>query len=348
MGQILELIRLFGLFRLAKMKRRHDKALPFIRGYCTTVSLWALFNTGVMDELRRAPPDGIGTRELAGKLRLDGRILDILLDYLDCVRVVRRDADGRYALDALGRDLVEEPRGAFDLACGYEEVLSDLTALVKGEKTFGRDVRRRMHFIAKGSGELGLQLPFPVMADMVKRGGFRAVLDLGSGDLEFLFTLCRAKDDLRGYGIDISQEAVQHARERLAGSPFRDRIVVERGDLFELDGFLARWKDVDLMTACDAFHEHLFEGTEKIDRLLAHCRGKFPGVALLVAEFCRQPHERLRRRATAFVEHHLWHSLTNQVILSADEWRDIFRRAGYRIAEERVFDIVGHGYFLLR
>jgi len=345
MGQIFDLIRLFGLVRLAKMKRRHDKALPFIRGYCTTVSLWALFNTGVCDELKR----GAATAgELAAKLGLDERILGILLDYLDCVRVVRRGADGRWALDALGRDLAEEPRGAFDLACGYEEVMTDLTGLLRGEKKFGRDVRRRMRFIAKGSGELGVQLPFPVMADMVRRAGFHVVLDLGSGDLEFLFTLCRGDASLRGYGIDISEEAVAHARERLAGSPFRDRIVVEQGDMFDAGAFLARWKDVDAMSACDAFHEHLFEGTGKIDGLLARCRREFPGVALLVAEFCRQPHERLRKRPTAFVEHHLWHHLTNQVILSADEWRDIFRRAGYRVAEERVFDVVGHGYFLLR
>ena len=341
MGQIVDLIRMFGLMDLVRKKRRHDKALPFLRGYCATTALWAMFNTGVMDALKRAPAT---PEDLAKSLKLDARVLAFVLDYLDCVRVVRRDADGRYALDRLGRDLVEEPRGAFDLACGYEPVLTDLTALVRGDKRFGREVFRREAFVARGSGELGAQLPFPVMVDIVRRAGFRSVLDLGSGDLELLFALCRALPDLRGRGIDASADAVALACERLAASDFRDRVAVERADMFDLDAP----PDIDVMTACDVFHEHLLGGTEKVERLLARLKAQAPRAALLVAEFCRQPHERLRRRPTAFVEHHLWHNLTGQVILSAAEWRDIFARAGWRIAEEHVFDLVGHGYFLLR
>jgi cyclopropane fatty-acyl-phospholipid synthase-like methyltransferase len=236
----------------------------------------------------------------------------------------------------------------FDLACGYEPVLCELTGLLKGEKLFGPDVTRRMKCIAQGSGELGTQLPFPVLADMVVRGGFRTVLDLGCGDCEFLMTLCRLNPDVRCYGIDFSGDAVRHARERLKGSEFAGRITVEEGDLFEVDPFLRRWGDVDVMTACDTFHEHLFEGAGRVKSFLSHCRADFPKVGLVVAEFCRQPHERLRRRPSAFVEHHFWHNLTNQVILSAEEWRRMFTDAGYRIADERIFDIVGHGYFVLK
>jgi hypothetical protein len=345
MGQAIDLIRLFGLMDLVRKKRRHDKALPLLRGYCATTALWAMFDTGVMDALKRGPASA---PELAESLKLDARVLDFVLDYLDCVRVVRRGPRGRYALDRLGRALVEEPRGAFDLACGYAGVMAELTALVRGDKKYARDVFRREAFVAKGSGELGAQLPFPVMADIIRRAGFRVVLDLGSGDLEFLFTLCRELPELRAYGVDVSPDAAALARGRLAASPFRDRIVVEQADMFHLDALLERRQDVDVMTACDVFHEHLSQGAGKVEGLLARLREKAPKAAMLVAEFCRQPHERLRRRPTAFVEHHLWHNLTNQVILSADEWRAIFRRSGWTVAEERVFDLVGHGYFLLR
>ncbi len=379
MGQIFDLLRMFGLADLVKKKRRHEKALPFIRGYSATASLWALFNTGVMDELRRGPASA---EDLAAKLHLDARVLGHVLEYLDCIRVLRKDADGKYSLDRLGRDLVEEPRGAFDLACGYESVLAELTAMVKGEKRFGRDVRRREAFVARGSGELGVQLPFPVMADIIRRNRFKSVLDLGSGDLELLFTLCEAVPGLKGIGIDISPDAIAVARERLAASKFRDRVTVEQGDIFDLDALLARHPDVDVMTACDVFHEHLLVGKSKletrnsktagspppnaeadneppsnfefrissfrVETFLSETKGRAPNAAVLVAEFCRQPHERLRRRPTAFVEHHLWHNLTDQVILSADEWREVFRKSGRRVVEEHVFDIVGHGYFLLR
>ncbi|HUW58638.1 MAG TPA: methyltransferase domain-containing protein [Planctomycetota bacterium] len=346
MGQIVELIRLFGLTRLVRMKRRHDRALPIVRGYCTTVSLWALFNTGVMDAL--AGGAAASAADLARTAGLDARILGYVLDYLDGVRVLKCDAAGRYSLTGLGEVLVREPRGVFDLACGYEPVLNELTGLLKGEKRFGRDVTRRTAAVGRGEAELGRQLPFVVLADEVKRGGFRTVLDLRCGHLEFLFTLCRVDPDVRGFGIDASPEAVEHARERLAASPFRDRVTVEHADFFDIDGLLEHRPDVDVMTAYDTFHEHLLEGTGKVETFLAHCHGKHPGVAMVVAEFCRQPHDRLRRRPTAFAEHHLWHNLTDQVLLSADEWRTVFQRAGYRIEHERVFDIVGHGYFTLR
>ncbi|NIA20716.1 MAG: hypothetical protein GWP05_01840, partial [Anaerolineaceae bacterium] len=64
--------------------------------------------------------------------------------------------------------------------------------------------------------------------------------------------------------------------------------------------------------------------------------------------FCNQPHESLRKRPTAFLEHHLFHDLTNQKIGTADLWRRLFREAGFRIVEERIFNLVGHGYFALK
>ncbi|GAH74240.1 unnamed protein product, partial [marine sediment metagenome] len=258
-----------------------------------TVSLWALFNTGVMDEIAG---DAGSSSELAGKLDLDEHILSYLLDYLDGVHVLKRDAEGRYALDKLGEALLREPRGVFDLACGYAPVLAELTGLLKGEKVFGRDVTREREFVARGEGTLGRQLPFPVLADVVKRGAFRVVLDLRCGHLEFPFVLCRTVPHVRCHGIDASQDTVAHARKRLAESTFKDRITVEHGDFFRIDTFLERWTDVDVMTAYDTFHEHLSDGGGKIEGFLRHCHEKFPDVAVVVAEFCRPPSGRLRMR----------------------------------------------------
>ena len=77
-------------------------------------------------------------------------------------------------------------------------------------------------------------------------------------------------------------------------------------------------------------------------------RARFPKALLYVGEFCKQPHEKLRRRPTAFLEHHLYHDLTNQVIVEAGRWRAMFAAADLQIVEEKVFDMVGHGYFVVR
>ena len=104
---------------------------------------------------------------------------------------------------------------------------------------------------------------------------------------------------------------------------------------------------VDAVIAIDVFHEYVRSGIERIEELLAGLRRRFAGATLIVAEFCRQPQERLRRHPSAFLEHHLFHILSHQIILEADQWRRVFQRAGWRIVEEQIYDMVGHGYFVL-
>ncbi len=106
--------------------------------------------------------------------------------------------------------------------------------------------------------------------------------------------------------------------------------------------------DVDAVTAVDTYHEYLEHGEGKVVGLLKDLRATFPNALLYVGEFCKQPHDRLRRRPTAFLEHHLYHDLTNQVITDAAGWRRMFAEAGLEILEEKVFDIVGHGYFVVK
>ncbi len=350
-AQALELIRQFGLRKLIGVKRRHERALPIVRGYVVVRLFWALLNTGVLDELAEHGPCTI--RELAGKFELDETILRYLCEYLDCARVLNQVSTDQYEFDKLGRIMMAEPRGVIDLMYGYEPILVNIEGLLRGSVKYGSDLsdgqiglNRREKYIAIGSGELGRQLPFPVMADMIGKAGFRNILDLGCGDLQFLFSVCEFAD-VNCFGIDISVEAVQHAQSKLADSSCRDRVQVAQADMFELGDIAAQWPDIDCLTACDTFHEHLMEGTGKIESLLVRLGELFPKASILVAEFCRQSHEELKSRPTGFLEHHLFHALTRQKILSADEWHEVFRKSSWTVVEERVFNIVGHGYFLL-
>ena len=343
LSQIWYLARLFGLRNLVRRFSRHQRALRHYRGFAVTEVLWALLETGFLDELA-ARPEGMTFSEAQTRYRFHPHVFESLVDYFDVLRILRREGD-RIRLDKQGRLLLAEPRGSFDLALGYEPVFRNLGAMLRGEALFGRDVFRRGEYIARGSGELGSQLPFPVMKRMILDVAAREVLDLGCGDLEFLFGIAQGTEILC-HGIDVDAEAVAHARERLERSPLRARVSVERADMFDVASLAKRFGSVDVLTAVDVFHEHLADGTERVGRLLDELRRSF-NARLVVAEFCRQPHEALRKRPTGFAEHHLFHNLTNQVILSAEEWRRIFHDAGYKIEQEHVFDIVGHGYFVL-
>jgi hypothetical protein len=344
LGQIRDLVKLFGVRHLLGMKRRHDKSLPYIRGYAATVVFQTLLNVGFLDALKKEGPVDPG--DFARANGLDPDILEYLCEYLDILRILKK-SDGGFALDRLGETFMAEPRGTFDLTYGYQPIFSNLEPMLRGEMVFRRDVDRRGDFIAKGSGELGVQLPFPVMREMILAAGIKRVLDLGAGDLEFLFHILEGTD-LTAVGIDLNADAVRYARGRLASSRFADRIEVDEADMYDVEALARRWPDVDGVTACDVFHEYLLTEEERIVDLLSRIRAAWPGAAIVVAEFCKQPPEVLRKRPTAFVEHHLFHNLTRQKILSADEWLDIFERAGLGVESQKVFDIVGHGYFVLR
>jgi len=342
--QAWQLVRLFGLRALLRRKRRHDRALPHLRGYVTTRVLWTLTQEGFLDRLLEAGELSIPA--YARKRGLQEPILRSLCDYLDALSLLRLERGVCRPSEALA-NLLAEPRGVFDLAYGYEPVFVALSELLAGRKSVGVDVDRRGEYIAMGSGELGLQLPFPVMCDLLRRLGARRVLDLGAGDLEFLFLLCEELP-VECIGIDNNGAAIAHAEKRLQKSRFANRIRVFQADMFDVEELRRRWGDVEALTAIDVFHEYLSEGDSRIRGLLEQFRRAFPRSALVVAEFCLQPRERLRRRPTAFAEHHLFHQLTNQVILPAHRWRTLFGEAGYEVVIERVFDIVGHGYFALK
>ena len=342
--QVVQLIRLFGLPTLVRRKRNHDKALPMLRGYAGTICFTTLLNAGFFDEIQRT--GSVDPEHFARERGMNPEVLEHIVEYLDCIHVVRREGN-LVTLDTLGERLLSDPRGSFELTHGYQPVLHQLDDLLMDRKRFGRDVRRLGDYIARGSGRLGRQLPFPVMKHLVEKHGSRRVLDLGAGNVEFLELLCEGTD-IRCRGVEIDPDAVAEARRQLDGSPVGDRIEILEGDMFDVAPLRERWPDIDGVIAIDTFHEYIKHHRERVVDLLRQYREAFPEALFYVAEFCRQPHAWLRKHPTSFVEHHLFHNLTDQQILSADEWETLFDEANLEIVDRTVFSMVGHGYFVVK
>jgi SAM-dependent methyltransferase len=345
MNQALEIIRLLGLPKAIRIKKRFDEALPHVRGYAVCSCLWALLETGALDRLLAA--ESVTVDDLLAAGRLDRHVLESILSYMDGLSLVRVEG-GRVAVLPKLRRLMDEPRGFFELTYAYAPVFARLRDLLNKGATYPKDVQRLGKYVGRGSGQLCRTLPYPVMVDMLRRHGARQVLDLGCGDLAFLFFACEAVPGLRAIGIDIDPPTVAYAREVLAASPYAGRIAVRQADMFDLDAMARERPDIDAITAVDTYHEYLAQGEARIVGLFKQMRARFPKALLYVGEFCKQPHEKLRRRPTAFLEHHLYHDLTNQVIVEAGRWRAMFAAADLQIVEEKVFDMVGHGYFVVR
>lgn len=338
------LSRLFGVGRLLRMKRNHEAGNRHIRGYVTTSCLWALLECGFLDALQEQ-----GRVDVAAFARahdLDLKVLEPLVEYLDGLSILRRE-NGVYHLDEVGVQLMQEPRGFFDLLRGYRPVFEALSPMLHGQQRYGADVMRDAAFVAKGSGALGADFPFPMMRDLMRSHGKFKIVDIGCGDLELLFACCE-DERFECWGFDKDPTVIAYAHERLVDHPFRDRVHVTLADMYDLHAAAAQWQHVDALCAIDVFHEYLWEGPERVQQLLCDLRTLFPAQWLFVAEFCHPSPEWLRRHPTPLLDHEVCHALTQQRIQDDTQWVDMFARAGYELVEPRVFPFLGLGYFALR
>jgi SAM-dependent methyltransferase len=342
--QIKFMNKIVGLGKLRKIRKKHSLGLKFVRGYVATNCMWTLMNAGLLDELLEK--ETVELDEFARRRGLDAEVLSVVCEYLDGIKVLNFE-NGRCMLEPKGAALLEEPRGLFELLYGYEPVFCRLGEMIHSTKVYGKDFTRRGTAVAKGSGELGRQMPFLAVRELVFSHGFGRVLDLGCGDLEFLFLLCE-KPDILCFGIDNDAETVEYARKRLSDAGLEERVKVARGDMFEVEMLAREYSDIDAITAIDVFHEYLSEGPEKVVELLRALKEHLPATHLVVAEFFKIPRAWLRRIPTTTLEHHLFHALTNQEILPIGQWIEMFEQAGYGIVEKKLLHAIGHGYFVLK
>lgn len=338
------LSRLFGTRHLLGVKRRHQEGNRYVRGYIATSCMWALLECGLLDAL--GENGGVELETFARDRDLDLEVLEPVVEYLDGISILRRE-NGRYLLDDAGRRLMREPRGFFDLLRGYKPVFEALDGLLAGRTRYGADVTRDAPYVAKGSGALGRNFPFPMMRDLMQAHGKFKIVDIGCGDLELLFACCE-DPRFECWGFDKDPEVIAYARGRLADHAHRDRIHITAADMFDLREHADAWRQVDAFCAIDVFHEYLWDGPDRVQQLLCDLRTQFPQQWLFVAEFCHPAHEWLRRHPTPLLDHGVCHALTKQRVQDEYQWAAMFRTAGYDIVEPRVFPFLGLGYFALR
>jgi len=349
--QILRVIRLVGLPRAARMKKHHEQGLGPIRGHVATRCFWSLLQCGLWDQMQQN-----GTVDLVRFARDRGIRIDVLhavCKYLDRIGWVRLD-NGAVRPAGLVRTLLKEPRGLYELGYAYEPVMNALDALLAGKAQFGKDVQRRTDWVGIGSGRLCQQLPYAVLGDLVARYGGNRVLDLGCGDGAFLIWMLRRIPGLQAIGMDLDGPTAQLARRQIAQAGLADRAKIVCANMFdlvqsdELAKSVPELARIDTITVCDTFHEYLWEGEQPVIDFLRAIKRKHPDATIVMGDFCVQDDRWLRKHPIASLEHHLWHDLTRQRLISESQWHKVFAQAGVQLVESNVFDIIGHGYFVLR
>lgn len=341
--QILDLIRKTGPSQLLKIKKFHDSTLTYARNFMASYCICSLFNIGFFDILRN--DRDVDLDSFVKIKNINKNILASVCDYLFTLQVLNKSG-GRYSIGPKGKDLLKYSRGNFDFIYAYAPLFENLDSLLRNEKKYNIDVFRRDRFMAKATAEVSQFIPIPIVKDIIRRYDFKTILDLGCGSAEFLLQLCE-ESNLKGYGIDISEETIHLAEERINKRSQVKKVAVMVGDIFDLGKFKTIFKDVDAITCMFVMHEFLLKGNNATEALLKNIKENFPGRHLIVCELSKFSPSLLRKNPTSIAEHHLFHALSEQGLMTIQEWRSLFKRAGYKLVEEIRYDFSGQAYFVL-
>ena len=337
------LARAVGLGRVLRSKRRHQQAKPILRGYHTYKAIQALSEIGFLDELKKGEP--LSSEGFASSRNMNQDVLKAVCRYLEGVGVLMR-LDRGYALSEFGFEITEEPRGMFNLTRAYTPLVDNLTELIRGNND---GLERDIGYVARGSGELGEQIPFPVLRDIVLERGSKKVLDLGCGDMRFPIMLCRADGNVVVYGIDKDENALREAERNIRNADLDGRLFTTQADMFDLDKLKKRFEkgQIDCLVAIDVFHEYM-NNPNAVIGLLRDYRNYFHPADFVIGEMFSQPKRELARMPSATLEHIFHHEISGQQVVPLENWRYVYCAAGFTTLDEKVFTSFGHCYHVLQ
>lgn len=133
---------------------------------------------------------------------------------------------------------------------------------------------------------------------IVRRSNAQSVMDIATGTGDLAIAMAKRVDDIRILGVDLSEEMLRVAAEKVARQGLAERITLKKGDAEGLD--MVATESMDVVTV--AFGVRNFENLEK--GLSELYRALKPGGKLVVLEFSI-PSNRLVRWAYAQYSHRL-------------------------------------------
>ncbi|MEU7711047.1 SAM-dependent methyltransferase [Micromonospora chalcea] len=307
-----------------------------VGNYVLTLALQAALASGVAQGLLSR--NGATSEELLPPGG-DRRQTDGLLNFLRLRGIVSL-ADNRWFPTERGRKLLQGLPAALIgyYAEAYGPVLARMGAQTTGAEVYGRDHVRDGEALGRHCEVIFRSFGTELVADIIKERGARTVLDLGCGTGGLVLDLCRQLPELRGFGIDISHEAVLFARGRAGVAGLSDRATFLTLDAFIPMSWPEELRRADFIVAAGAIHEHLRDGEAAVVELLSRYRHQLvsTGGTMLLCE----PELHM---AADDAEFFLVHVFTAQGFPRPREgWLPLIQAAGLRCV--RVYSHPGAGF----
>lgn len=343
------IFRILGLGKIIFLNKAHNLSLKYIRAYFVAECFKSFFEIGFFDALKTKKY--IKIEEFSLVNGIDYNYLKVICDYLYAVKIMNKNKDGLYYLSRNEDFIIKYAQGPFYFINAYSPALENMSALLNKTKTYGKDISRNEFYVSKASAETEQWVPYPIVTNLVKRFRFKSVLDLGCGSGEFIIKLSLDNPSVICHGIDISAVSIKSGINKIESLSENAQIKINLSvlDIFRIKDFdKIKAAEIDAVISMFVLHEFLEYGNEKITRLLDDLRKTFKNSYFIICELCRNSPDELRKKQNLISEHHLFHALSNQKLLSRDEWRTIFATAGFKIIEEIYFEPASQSCFLLK
>ena len=307
-------------------------------GYVRSHLIFAMHETGVFESLKNN--DHLSSEELAKKNKLNPVLLKGVLNFLYHSDKILSKKDGKFSFTEFGRkNLFTDAllTMSFGAVGAYSCILTELVPSLRNEKKYGEDYIRPGDLIAKGSYYTGRK-NYPWVIENMKKLGVKKVADLGCGSADVLISLCQQDKDLSGVGVDISDKALDEAKDRISEKGLQNRISLVQGDLYKPSTYSSKIKDVDGFNAIMVMHEFLRDGKEKVIQMFKDMKKEFKGKYFFLGEFdCLEDKEYQKMpypdRIHFLFYQHVIHPLTWQGLTFKEEWLDIFKQADVELVK---------------
>lgn len=322
LAEIVRVSGLRGLCRLLEHSRNLKRVgTPFATMHC----LIALEEAELLAPLQS--PAGLDLNALN---RLDGAAVAATCEYLYERGVLVRTGPSRYRV--CDRRHFDRLSDAMPACLAYHAPFNVLSRLMRGDARYGEQVSRDDKYDALASATLTSIFSYGFARQALASREVATLLDCGCGTGQFLSFLRRNGFEGPLLGLDLAPEAIEEGRALGVES---DGVTLAVGDALRLDVALSALGSprVDVFSFMFVLHEFEQGAIETVLRTIRHC---CPAAGVLLVELERRTSDDAKRAGrTILPELKLVHSISRQILRSADEWKALFAAFGLAARFER-------------
>jgi SAM-dependent methyltransferase len=255
-----------------------------VTNFGTAYALFTLVDSPLYGDLQR---DGfIRVAAAVETHKLVERHVVGLLRFLVTQDIFKEEKNETFHLTPKGRSATARaPAGWIRMIVGgYGGLMHNATAMLKGELTYNKDIRRDPFNVSVGSTMCTSSVQDEVPYRVIERAGAHVIADLGCGGGTFLIEWVKRNPKNRGVGIDVAPAAIEasNAAARAAGVADRAKFVV--GNCFDLSQVAPECRDVEFFYSFALEHEILSSGEQAVLDHIDRMGELFAGKRYLIGE----------------------------------------------------------------